>query len=363
MSEIKDIDQGLFESLQSSFAAMSGARLDSLSQENELGRRRKPDAVIRTMIGNRTLVFVAETRGDVYPRDAREAVWQLKRHQKEPEFSDRHHVPMVIARSISDGARTFLRNEGVAYHDLSGSLYIKAEDMLVLIEKPKSKRAKRRDVNVFRGARAQVLHALFTRPRQWVTGIETARDAGVSPATVSQTFKNLERRDWLDVKGYGPAKRRRLAQPDAVLDAWRDSIVMRPKVRRNRYYVPRMKPEEMARQIREEAPDANIDLELTGQFAAQFYTPFLSSVSVLTVRVRGKRACKLLLSILGAREVSEGANLVLINTSQSKLSRRRDVGEEQLLATPLQVYLDLFEDYGRSKELAEHLRSQKLTWR
>jgi hypothetical protein len=36
---------------------------------------------------------------------------------------------------------------------------------------------------------------------------------------------------------------------------------------------------------------------------------------------------------------------------------------ERLMASPLQVYLDLLEDRGRSKEMAEHLRSQKLVWR
>lgn len=357
------MDQELFESLKDSLAAIPGARMGGSPQDSELGGRLKPDGLVRATIGSRALSFIAETRGDVYPRDARDAVWQLKRHREEPDFSGRHHMPMVIARSISDGARAFLREERVAYHDLSGSLYISAKGMLVLIEKPKSKRANRRDANVFRGARAQVLHALFARPRQWVAGMEIAEDAGVSPATVSQAFKSLERRDWLEVSGEGPAKRRRLSQPDAVLDAWRDSIAMGPKARRNRYYVPRMKPEEMARRIRKEAPHSNIDLELTGQFAAQSYAPFLSSVSVLAVRVRGEQDGQLLLSMLGARNVSDGANLILIDADRSKLSLGRGEGAERLLAAPLQVYLDLFEDSGRSKELAEHLRSLKLAWR
>ena len=195
---------------------------------------------------------------------------------------------MIIAQSISGGARAFLREENVAYHDLSGSLYISADDVFVLIEKPKSKRAKRRDANVFQGSGAQVLHALFTRPGEWVTGKETAEDVGVSPATVSQTFSNLERRDWLEIKGEGPAKRKLLTRPRTLLDAWRDSVLAGPKAKRRWYYVPRKKPEEMAHQIRQEASDANFDLEFTGQFAAQSYAPFLSSVSDLTVRVQSK---------------------------------------------------------------------------
>lgn len=362
MSNIANIDQELLATLQNSFAEIPGARIDDLSQGNENVGRPKPAVIVKTTIGDRQLNFVAQTRGDLYPRDAREAVWQIKLRQRELELSDRYYFPMIIAQSVSDGARAFLQEGNIAYNDLSGSLYISADDVFVLIEKPKSKRAKRRDANVFQGSRAQVLHALFARPGEWVTGTEIAKDAGVSPATVSQTFKNLERRDWLETKGEGPAKRRLLMRPDALLDAWHDSVLAGPEAKRSRYYVPRRKPEEMAWQIRQGASNANIDLEFTGQFAAQSYTPFLSSVSDLAVRVQGKQDCEWLLSMLGAREVSEGANLIVIDASSEKRSRERNETDERLLATPLQVYLDLLEDHGRSKEMAEHLRSQKLAW-
>ena len=362
MYDIKNIDQNLLASLQNCFADIPESRIDNVLYGNENVGRHRPVVIIRTIVGDRPLDFVAETRGDLYPRDAREAVWQIKRRRRGLESSNRHCFPMIIAQSVSDGARAFLREENVAYHDLSGSLHISADDAFVLIEKPKSKRAKRRDANVFQGSRAQVLHALFARPGEWVAGTEIAEDACVSPATVSQTFKHLERRDWLEVKGEGPAKRRLLARPHALLDAWRDSVLAGPKAKRSRYYVPRKKPEEMANQIRQEASDADFDLEFTGQFAAQSYAPFLSSVSDLAVRVHGKQDRERLLSILGARKVSEGANLIVIDASSKKRSRKRNEADERLLATPLQVYLDLLEDHGRSKEMAEHLRSQKLAW-
>lgn len=124
--------------------------------------------------------------------------------------------------------------------------------------------------------------------------------------------------------------------------------------------MPRMKPEDMANQIERENYYDDFDLELTGQFAAQAYTPYLSNVSDLTVRVFGKRTHEWLISTLGAREVSEGANLIVIDGKATKRRHRVNEENERLLASPLQVYLDLQEDHGRSKELAEHLRSQKL---
>ena len=73
MSDIANIDQKLLASLQNSFADIPEARIDDLSQENEIGGRFRPAVIVRTIVGDRTLDFVVETRGDLYPRDAREA--------------------------------------------------------------------------------------------------------------------------------------------------------------------------------------------------------------------------------------------------------------------------------------------------
>lgn len=362
MEEKTNIEPELLESLSTSFEGIPNAHLGEISCEAGIGSRLRPDAILDAVVAGREIAFVLETRGDVFPRDAREIVWQLKRYLQELDTSNQRHIPMILARSVSEGARDFLQEERIAYHDLSGSLFISVDETFVLIEKPKPKRASRRAMNVFKGTRAHVLHALFDHPGEWVTGSEIAEYADVSPATVSETFKILERRDWLDTKGEGPAKRRRLIRPGVLLDAWRDSILASRASKRSRYYVPRMKPDDMVRRIEREAPYGNIDLELTGQFAAQSYAPFLSSVSELAVRVRGETDRRLLLSILGAREVSEGANLIVIDAGSKKLRRGKRDEAEPLLASPLQVYLDLLEDHGRSKEMAEHLRSQELVW-
>lgn len=363
MADRANIEPELLKSLSDSLEAVPNAHLGEISWEAGIGDRLRPDAILDAVVADREIIFVIEVRGDVYPRDAREIVWQLKRYLRELDSSNRRYVPMIIARSVSEGAREFLQEEQIAYHDLSGSLFLSVDETFVLLERPKPKRAKRRAMNVFKGTRAQVLHALFDRPGEWVSASEIAEDAGVSPATVSETFKDLERREWLEVKGEGPAKRRRLIRPDVLLDTWRDSILASRASKRARYYVPRMKPEDMAHEIKSGNYYDDFDLEFTGQFAAQFYTPYLSNVSDLTVRTFGKRTHDWLVTTLDAREVSEGANLVLIDAKPNKNRHRMHDEIERLMASPLQVYLDLLEDRGRSKEMAEHLRLQKLVWR
>lgn len=62
----------------------------------------------------------------------------------------------------------------------------------------------------------------------------------------------------------------------------------------------------------------------------------------------------------GARVVGEGANFAVIDAKSSgDLLFREQVGGVWL-ASPIQVYLDLLRGEGRAKELAEHLRRERI---
>ena len=63
---------------------------------------------------------------------------------------------------------------------------------------------------------------------------------------------------------------------------------------------------------------------------------------------------------LDARIVNEGANLAVIETkSAGELLFRQQVGGVWL-ASPIQVYLDLLRGEGRAKEMAQHLRRERI---
>ena len=63
---------------------------------------------------------------------------------------------------------------------------------------------------------------------------------------------------------------------------------------------------------------------------------------------------------LGARFVTEGANLAIIEAkSPGELLFREKVGG-LWLANPIQIYLDLLRGEGRSKEMAEHFRKERI---
>ncbi len=73
---------------------------------------------------------------------------------------------------------------------------------------------------MFLGRRAQVLHAVLLRHREWFGVIDIANQAQVSPATASQVLMEMEKFEWVVSRGQGPGKERYLQQPGALLDAW-----------------------------------------------------------------------------------------------------------------------------------------------
>jgi hypothetical protein len=58
--------------------------------------------------------------------------------------------------------------------------------------------------------------------------------------------------------------------------------------------------------------------------------------------------------------VSEGANLVIIETKLPGDFLFREQIRDVWLASPILVYLDLLRGEGRSKEMAEHLRRNRI---
>lgn len=117
---------------------------------------------------------------------------------------------MLLATSISPGAKELLRHEGVGYFDSGGSLFVRAKGAYLYIDKPPPQVLAKAIRTLYSGRRAQVLHALLNEHNAWFSVKALAERAHVSPATASQVFTELERFDWVESKGQGPARKRRL---------------------------------------------------------------------------------------------------------------------------------------------------------
>ena len=323
---------------------------------------RRIDVDICINVAGKDFHLLIETKKSVYPRDVREMLWQIKQFGLSERLNDTHDaaVPFLAAESISPGAKELLRNKRVGYYDTGGSLFIPARGAFFYIDKPPPKPLARTVRSLFRGKRSQVLHALLLNPKESFSVKALAHIARVSTATASETLTALERFDWLSSKGQGPSKERYLVEPAALLDEWnKQTLAARPLPLR-RYYVPSIDLDTLTERIDHICEAHGVEYALTQETAAQYFAPFLSTISQVKCRMTSSRAAEEAVGELDARVVSEGANLIIIETkSQGEFLFKERYGVAWL-ASPVQVYLDLLRAGGRAKEMAEHLRRERI---
>ena len=363
MMAIKDYNlekkaiEGLLDALRE--LPMSGQKpiVTALRSDNEI------DFKIEFGAGGEKYILLVIIMRSVYPRDAQQAFWRFGRYMASTSNSKRRKqtVPLLVAESISLSARKLLKSENLGFFDSAGSLFIPARGAYVYVERPPSRVLQRSVRSLFMGRRSQVLHALLIRHREWFSVKELAQFAEVLPTTTSETLLALERFGWLDVEGQGPSKKRRLVNPGALLDEWQKQLQVASRRQMHRlFYIPFGDTDSIARNLNDICEELGLKYALTEQSAAQIYAPFITHVSQLTCRLRFGLHMNELYAKLEARAVNEGVNLEVIETQTSGEFLFRERVNEVWLASPVQVYLDLLRSHGRSKEMAEHLRRERM---
>lgn len=323
------------------------------------GGRAEIDALVHVGIGGRRVQLLVEAKSEAYPRDVRQLLWQFRNYAAHLNPGADQLIPFIAARTVSRGARDLLREENVGFFDLGGSLCIPGRDVYVLIDRPPPKRT-RRILSIFEGQKARTIMTLFAHGEEWVGVNELAKLADVSPATASDTLSAMEKRDWVDSEGSGPVKVRRLRNRKALVDEWAAYVSNQKPPKAARYYVPAPDAEALCRKLDQACRSNDLLYAVTGEAAAQHYTPYLSSISQVRCRMPPGVLRDRVLEQMDARPVSEGWNLAVLETrSPNDIIVGDEVGGVEL-APPLQVYLDLLQGPGRAKELAAHLREQRL---
>ena len=326
------------------------------------GPDRECDAQVDLWVGGKAATLLIDVKKAVYPRDARQTVWRIREIARRwPHPADgRHVVSLLVAQSISPGAKDLLRDEQVGYYDSGGSLFLPAGNIYVYVDKPPPKSLSKIIRSVFSGRRAQVLHAVLMRNQEWFGVKEIANQARVSPATTSQVLAELEKFDWVVSRGQGPGKERHLQEPGALLDAWVNQLTLMRPPSMQRYFVPSTRAEGLVEKFAEVCAASKAEYAITHEAAGQRYAPFLSSVSQVRCRLLGGHAADGALGALDARSVDQGANLAVIEVKSPGELLFREFVNGIWLASTVQVYLDLLRSEGRAREMAEHLRHERI---
>lgn len=310
-------------------------------------------------VGEPVIVAVAVIRA-AYPRDIHRVSWHLDQLDLCPETAKAGNlVKLVAADHLSPGAKSALKGKGYAFFERSGSLFLRAEKILINIERPSKSPAHSHPIDLFTEAREGAVHGLLKNAFQWVAGTDLAGYSQASTYTCSVVLQELERREWCETQGAGRNKRRRLVQPGLLLDDWA-AHWQQKNVCRSRGYVfvenPRMLIERLAYLIRESGLDC--PWAFSGAAAANLYAPFLTSIDSAEIIVPPGYAA-ILGAALNMRPASKGSNVTIVEREGASLQFL----EFQALypayfASPYIQYLELLDGRGRRKELAIHLREK-----
>lgn len=302
-------------------------------------------------------LLLVEKKKAIFPGNIRDAMWQLRRYRDlNPPLGS--SLLVMLAETISPGARRELQAENIGYFDSSGSLFLPTPNAYIFVDREPTKKQAKVIGSVFEGRRPEVIEALWEAGRDWRNVKEVAERISAAPSLVSATYQALEQHDWVEVEGAGPAKVRRLKNWDKLLDAWTDHERRREPQVFGKFFVPG-KPRQIVETLRHACEEANLACEITGELAANAYASAFSATSVVRCRMLQRRMGDEILDRIGAKPVGEGWNLAVIAGGQTDFWFRQE-RDGVMYASPLRTYLDLQRIGGRGKDGAQLLREQRL---
>lgn len=351
---VSTVEQSL-PALAAALESVPGFVVEEEAVEEHL---RTHDARLELKVDGRPLRLIIEFKREVFPLQAREILWQFRDYLREAPGGQA--TPFVLAHTITRAARDLFKEEGVGFFDSSGTLYLPAPGAFVFIDKPVPPIQRTREGSIYTYRRSQVVHALLREPQRWFGVGQLADTAQVAPATASEVLSVLDKLEWVKVQGQGPAKERMLAEPRQLLDGWAAAFKASKRPPLHRYFVPLQRTNNQDLEIAEVLERNGVQYALSHESGGQRLASLLTHVAKVRMRARVDAALDTALKELRAQPVTTGWNLGVWQSKDGDMLFRQQ-HDSVWVASVFHVYLDLVQsEEGRSKELAEHLRKERI---
>ena len=315
----------------------------------------EPDLIARLLVDGRQHMLICEYKSNGQPRYARSALLELRNYvaQRAPQAT-----PIFIAPYLSPAVRQLCVEKDVGYLDLEGNARIAFGGVFIermVADKPAAEQRELK--SLFRPKSAQVLRAMLREPDRAWRVTELSAISGVSLGHVSNVRTGLIDREWARASDDGLV----LSEPDALLDAWRDSYTA-PPGERLRFYTPLHGSafEDAARGAlrAESGPGRAVFASFS---AAQWLAPYgRTGTHYFFADEAGLQKLQAALKLAPA---SKGENVAsTVSKDLGLLADTIEPAPGAVCTSPIQTYLDLSIAGERGAEAAEHLRQERLSW-
>ena len=206
------------------------------------------------------------------------------------------------------------------------------------------------------GKAGVAVQALLLNPQRAWQVHEVAKEARISPALAHRVLARLEAAGVVAAEGSGPNRVRRVTNPTALLDLYAEENGAPPV--RTLAYALAQTPQELIKLLATNLGRTGIEYALTGAAAASFVAPFVTAIPIAEVWVTARMAREELYDGAQADPVTEGPNIVLLQTKGDAPLALRERTKDLWLVNRFQLYSDLRHDPRRGREQADHLRRE-----
>ena len=341
----KEIGQQFKSTYKNLFPKLKGTTLIS---EFSSGKKGKVDVVLRLKIGGRREALLCEVVSQGFPKQIRERGLQLL----ETSEQGKRGYPVIIAPYISELGKEICKKIGVGFLDLSGNGYLNFDSFYLEIEgKPNKFKSLGKLSGLFnpKGERILRFYLFQGRDESFQSYRQIASEVSVSLGQVSKVNKKLDEFGlWIEeLKGMKALDKTKL------LDLWRDNY----RFERNRilsFYSLKQIPQ-IEKQLAEYCKVNGVQYALTLFSGANHLAPF-TRYNVTTSYFSGD--IEKIREELGLKEVPSGANLQIIMPYDEGVYYKAQEVNSFIIANPIQIYFDLYNNKGRGREQAEFLRER-----
>lgn len=312
--------------------------------------------------GLEPLRLVIEIRSHAQMRDAKLAAERLHVFCREQPGS----YPVFCSQYLSPQIKDYCQENGISFFDFAGSYRFLFADVLIERDAPEARPLEKKRLRSFFSPKAtRVLRRLLSEPHRTWKVMSLAKDAGVSPATVSLLKDRLIGDEYAREQADGFV----LQRPARLLQAWSSQY----QYKQNKileFYARAEKPEsdipdDLENRFTEYCRQHNIDYAFTLFSGARRIAPFIrglvqGGMVQSQVYVTDTKIASELAEALQMKHVDSGGNfLMLVADDPDLLFDKQEVAGD-FVVSDIQLYLDLASHPTRGEENAEYLLEQRL---
>lgn len=308
---------------------------------------KRPDLQYMLRAPDYDQLLVIEIKSTGQPKPVRDGVNQVLRYKE--LYPDSYGV--IVAPYISTRSASICLKEEVGYLDFAGNCFLSFQQVYIRMEGQPNPYGQERSLRSLYAPKAsRILRVLLANPIEKIWKVkELCKESNVSIGLVSNVKKLLDEREWIEDYDVGFS----LSDPGALLREWSDNYSYRNNRVRDFYSLKKIS--EIESQIAEACSESDIEYALTGFSGAARMAPAVRYQRVMSYVGEGIDRLSRRLEL---KEVGSGANISLLDPYDEGVLYGCEEVDGILVASPIQVYLDLKGFRGRGEEAAEALLEQ-----